>query len=226
MRYVRLIGYEDEPTGNIGLIVKGTKSEHTFAASGGDLIAHDLLEHQNGVGAIGCPGDELEAMGGVWQVRGRHGSLFQKRVYGIHSPVDAIGMGDIVNIATDWNNQENPRWYPRFEQYRIKPHVHDDDFMEILEIARDSIPRNLDSETMEHFPLEEFLDSALHLMRRGFNKARRRFGDGHQGSETYCAIRDAVEPYARQHDLIGREFLLGYGRGEARCVEVTREEIW
>ncbi len=79
-------------------------------------------------------------------------------------------------------------------------------------------------EVGEHFPLDSFLDNALHLMRMGFNKAKRRWGMGHLGIDTFQAIRDAVRPYAQRPEFAGQEYRLSYGDGRARCTEIHIRE--
>lgn len=216
MRHVRLVSFYDEPTGELGLGVKGTKGDGIFSAREGGLIAHDILEHQNGIDAIGCAGDELEAMGGIWQVRGRHGSLFNEGRYW-RCIYESIA-GDVLNIAMDWRNMESPAWYPRIGRYRTKPHDYDDEFKEILDKARPMIEREMRDDEYD-FPMEAFMDNALHLMRMGFNKAKRRFGMGWEGSELFVAIRDAVQPHMKWVEMEGQEYILSYGNGRATCRE-------
>lgn len=223
MRAVRLIGYRDEPTGELGLIIKGSEGPEIFSDREGGLIAHDVVEHQNGFAAIGCPADELEALGGLWHSRGRHGDLHHEYW---RDPIETVGTGDIPQIARDWQNAENQRWYPRLGRYRTKRHLHDDEFEAILAHA----PKNIlaecyDEEEREKFPMEAFLDNALHLMRMGFNKAQRRFGRGWASNETYLAIREAVKPFAKSPDE-GAEYVLCYGNGEARCRQIEVREGW
>ena len=68
MRYVRLQVAEDQLSGELGLKIKGMRATEGMAMGSGLLVAHDLLEHQNGLRAIGSVGDELEALGGIWHV--------------------------------------------------------------------------------------------------------------------------------------------------------------
>ncbi len=190
------------------------------------MIAHDLLEHSGGLAALGNSDEELEALGGLWQVRGRHGDLLHRGGYSNNSVAHAVAM-DIVGVATDLEYEGTGTWRPGYRRLSTKPHVHDEDFMEILDIARKAIPIELfDDEERERFAIERFLDDALHLMRIGFEKARRRFGDGYKGYETFRAVRDAVEPHAKRVDFAGQEFILCYGNERATCREITHEESW
>jgi hypothetical protein len=71
------------------------------------------------------------------------------------------------------------------------------------------------------FPMEAFMDNALHLMRTGFRKAQRRFGDGYEGVSLFRSIRDAIRPHAKHLDFPGQEFLLTYAGTRAACRELT-----
>lgn len=220
MRHVRLISYEDEPTGSLGLIVKGSAGPEIFADTDGRLLAHDLVEHQNGPEAIGRVDDELEAIGAIWQVRGRHGDMVESDLYryGWRCPYETIA-GDVLTCASDLDTSEAwDRWEPHLGRYRTRRHDYDEDFMEVLSKARPMVQRELEHNEA-HFPMEAFFDNALHLMRSGFNKAKRRFGMGYQGIDTYRAIMEAVRPNAKHLDGPGQEFILAYGDGEARCYE-------
>jgi len=77
MKRVILTCVEDNVTGELGLIVDGLKqlSNEFMATTEGLIIAHDLIEHQNGIKAIGSIDDELEALGACWWIRGQWGLL-------------------------------------------------------------------------------------------------------------------------------------------------------
>lgn len=217
MRYIRLVAVGDELDPTPGLVVKGTvMCEGMFADRTGILIAHDLLEHQNGVAAIGPVDDELEALGGIWQVRGRWGDMLDDRP-SFYSPAHHAA-SDLTRMARELTGS----WWPEQGQYHTKPHPCDDDFAEIIEIARQDIPKELDEEDLADFPMEAYLDNALHLMRRGYRKAERRFGDRSVGYDLFRAIKEAVK--GCQPDWEGQEFLLGYGDGEATCREIREDE--
>src|ERR1041385_6254253 len=64
MRSIRLVAMSDDYDDTPGLVVKGTQPyEGMMADREGTLVAHDILEHQNGYKAIGSVWDELEALG-------------------------------------------------------------------------------------------------------------------------------------------------------------------
>lgn len=215
MRHIRLVSFEDQPTGSLGLIFKGCEGDTIFSDTAGGLLAHDLIEHQNGVHNIGCPEDELQAMGGLWHTRGRHGTMNDSG-YNIWSPYQHVGF-ELCTIAEQTDYQEHPRrWWPGDRRYDTQPHEHDEDFREIIDFARQKI----DGYDLEGFPIEAFFTDALHLMRIGFNKAKRRFGMGYESNNLYLDVRGAVAPHCKRIDYAGQEFRLSYGNGEARCTEI------
>lgn len=234
MRTVILEARSDDYDSAPGLAVAGTRDFEGFMADrGGLLIAHDLLEHQNGIHHIGPVWDELEALGAVHQVRGRHGDMLQD-----HPSYHSVA----VNLASDLTRMfqeyaSNPDTGPGGLAVGSRPHDYDDDFREAIELARRDIPSECNDmgrgEPDEdengwspelHALFEEYLTLALHRMRAGFRKAQKRFGDGYYGSGLFVAIRDAVKGAARDCEYEGQRFRLTYGNREAHCVELYEAE--
>lgn len=225
MRHVRLEAFDDD-YGNCGLIIVGSpKNETLMADTEGGLIAHDLLEHQNGVRKIGCPMDEVEATGGLWQVRGRHGDFVQddRNIGSAWTPEQNVAL-NLTTIARESTWQD---WMWVAGKYRTQRHHQDDVFIDMLDWVRPHILAEVQDgrecageELYEPFPLEAFLDNALHLMRTGYRKAERRFGCGYGGVDTFRAIKQAVAPYCKHAEHEDQQFRLSYGNGEARCEEV------
>lgn len=210
MKHIRLIAFCDEPTGELGLGFLGhTSHEALLGDREGGLIAHDLLEHQNGLSRIGDPADEVEAMGGMWFVRGQHGYLNERSIY---SPAQSIGH-ELCTIASD-------NFYPWVPSgLKTRPHDCDEDFLEIITHARESFS-GYDRD--DDFDDEVYLADCLHLMRIGFNKAKRRFGDGYTAHDLYHRIKFAVGPYAKHPEYEGQQFTLSYGNGRAECREALQ----
>lgn len=220
MRHVRLIAASDEYDTKPGLIVKGTPAiDGMMADREGLLIAHDLIEHQNGAAHIGTVWDELEALGGIWHVRGRWGDMMQKHGT-MHSPAVNVA-SDVTRMFPEWGDEYPPKAH---RLKNTKPHDHDEDFLEIIAIARHDIPREYgDDEQFDRERMEEYLTEALHRMRTGFRKANRRFGDRFASNSQMRAIKEAVEKVAQHIEYEGQEFILSYGNGEAECREIYDE---
>lgn len=220
MRHVRLIATPDEYDNELGFKLKGTADFEGFmACRNGELTAHDLLEHQNGIAAMGSVWDELEALGGIWQVRGRHGDMAQERV-NMHSPAFNVA-SDVTRMFSEFSS--DPDFGPGWRSIGTRPHLYDEDFQEIIEIARHDILREFNdmgngSEGEDengwnaelHALFTDYLTLALHRMRAGFRKAEKRFGSDYTGHSLFCDIRDAVKSAVRDIDYEGQEFRLSY----------------
>ena len=220
-RYVTLIAAQDEYDTELGFILKGCPSFDGLAADRkGSQIAHDIIEHQNGAKAMGPVWDELEALGGVWYCRGQYGFPDNHRNY--HSPASNMA-SDITRMWQDWSYTDDCYLGPKGLTVGSKSHLSDEDFLEIIEIARQDIPKEYNDPDESHDGLELYLTLALHRMRSGFNKASKRFYREHDGMfayRQYQAIIDAVSNALRDVHFEGQEFRLSYGDGEASCNEI------
>lgn len=221
MRHVRLIAVSDEFDRQPGLAVKGapTNVDGFMADRDGVLIAHDLLEHVNGIREIGAVWDELEALGAIWQVRARHGDLFTGRPS--YSSMESNIASDLTRMFADWIGEERYRG-PRPITAGIRTHDYDSSFLECIAIARKDIPGEwgdgrIDAPELEH--VESYLALALRCMRIGFRKAQRRYGTGFAASNMFVAIREAVATVKPEFE--GQEFRLSYDENNAFV-----EEIW
>lgn len=225
MRHVRLVSFEDQVTGEVGLGFKGhTSHPNLLSDREGGLIAHDIVEHQRGLGAIGSVEDELIALGALWQVRGSLG-FPDREVYSYYSPDRTLAI-EVSRCASDLNNEEDQTWHPRIGRYRTHAHHCDEEFEEIIKMAKPMI-RDEVGHSEGFFDIEAFADNALHLMRTGYRMAERRWG--RYGIDQFIAIRNAVRPHAKcatNAGIEGREFRLSYGGNRARCVEVFPTDEW
>lgn len=231
MKAIRLIAASDEYDSTPGLIIKGTPSfDELMTDRTGLLTAHDLLEHQNGMAPMGTVWDELEALGGIWYIRGQHGDMMTDRP-NYHSPAVNVA-SDVTRMFSEYSC--DPDNGPGGLGVGSRPHDYDDDFREIVEIARRDIPRehndmgngspDEDSNGWSpelHALFDEYLTLALHRIRSGYRKAERRFtrdgGGDWNGNNLFRAVRDAVKSVVSHIDFEGQEFILRYGNGEATC---------
>ena len=239
MKAIRLVAACDEYDNTTpGFILKGCKSfDGLMADREGGLTAHDILEHQNGIAGMGPVWDELEACGGVWYVRGQWGDMLSLKGYGsAHNPAYRVA-SDVTRMFSEYSGEDREGTGPGGLAIGSRPHLCDDDFREIIEIARRDIPREYndmgrgDPDEDEngwspelHALCEEYLTLALHRMRSGFRKAQKRF-ERKQAScfaaqSLYIAIRDAVAQAVKHIDYEGQEFVLRYGNGDATCWEI------
>lgn len=225
MRAVKLIAtYDEYDDRNLGLMLQGVaKSEGFMACRDGSVIAHDLLEHQNGVSNIGPVWDEMEALGGIWYCRGQWGDLMNGRSY--HTPAYNIAH-DVTRMFEQWRDQEHAYCGPGYGRIGIRAHDYDEDFREIVGQAKAMIFQEAD-ENWNDADLEQYAQFAMHRLRSGFSKAKRRY-EGHGKSRYYGhgmfrAIKEAVAPQIKHLDWEGQELVLRYGNGEATCAPAELE---
>ena len=88
----RLVVREDEYIGEIGWCVEQLVEmfDQPSVALRPNLIAHDIIEHVNGIDQIGGIGEELQAMGGLWNTRGQWGVL-DRDSYSPYSAEQSVG---------------------------------------------------------------------------------------------------------------------------------------
>lgn len=215
MRHVTIIVRKDWNTGELGFLVKGMQVFNgAFSSVQGDLIAHDLLEHQNGISRIGSIDDELEALGGLWYVRGQFGVI---RPGSYHSAEHNIS-ADLINLG---------QYYCGGVEMRTPvPVTRRTDETDVFEYISDEGARMLRDEmecTEEEYPQHgkqaEFMSQVIPYMRRGYSKAKRRFGDGYKANSQFWAIARAVDRCVDEIYTEGQEFILSYGKGEATMHE-------
>lgn len=224
MKSVKLKCVEDRATGELGLIVEGTRlMDYPMVSSEGLLIAHDLLEHQQGVKKIGSIDDELIALGGVWFVRGLTGVLRRDRSGSIYSTEENLG-GDIASMARIYRDGVNFRSAVPCTRRSEE----DNAFESMLTAARKMYRAEAEYDEPEgaedHRRLETYFEAALHYLRKGYRLAQRRFGTTWRANAQFWAIAEAVDPHARHLEYAGQEFVLSYGKERAQCRAL--EPVW
>jgi len=207
MRYVTL-KYGEDSEGMLGLNVVGMPMiSYPMAAGEGLLIAHDILEHQNGISSIGSIGDELEALGGVWYIRGEFNDLRRDNRGSMYSPIENLA-SDIANMAVMYN-----RGVPmRVKVPNTREHEQDYDFKEMIKIAKRTATQEIKGmdDKIDYKLYVEYFESALHLLRMGYMKAKRRFKSQTKANIMFWNIAEAVDEILKYAEYDGQEFRLGY----------------
>lgn len=223
MNTVILEARKDRETGELGYMVVGTKMiEYPMVSREGLLIAHDLLEHVNGVDSIGSIDDELEALGGVWYVRGEFSDLNRNsRVGSRNSPEENLA-GDVLNLARIYNNGVNFRTpVPETEE-----HDEDISFESIIDIAKGQVEDEIDEEDRDAERLKQYFDAVLHYMRKGYDKAAAKYPNQCMVNDLFWAIAEACDPYVGSAEMKGQRLELSYNltTGMAYCEEYYESE--
>lgn len=203
MRYLTLEARRDDFDDSLGFVLGGTPHfEDLMADRTGEMIPHDVLEHQNGPHPMGEVWDELQAVGAGWYVRGRTGDMASVRP-NIHSPV--------TNWAADVTRMSDYHVVPPPPTRALKDY--EDDLDDILEEARHDIIRYHDCPDPD-----AYLAKARGHMRIGFRKARRRYRNKCAHAQ-FVAIRDAVARAIPMLDFENQLFTLSYGDNRADVTE-------
>lgn len=218
MKTVKLKCVTDGETGELGLVIEGTKIiSYPMAANEGLLIAHDLIEHINGPENIGSIDDELEALAGIWYVRGNSGQLRMDRVGSRYSPEENLA-SDVVNMARIYVEGEVDFKTP-------VPECGEGDYDETIDCIIEFACKGLESELDEHYDerrLNDYLHGVKQYMRLGFEKFQDLDYDWIQLNNIFWSITEAVEPHAKHCEYEGQEFELEFDVDEntARCNEI------
>lgn len=210
-----------DPFSRDGLVAEGLRGFLDPAGDGG-LLAHDLLEHCNGIEAIGSVHDELMALGGYWYVRGQHDQVSEQ--YFTSDPKDPLAreVARQVGLTTRASHRGFSSYAERKlpelrlvpnDEVREAPGENDAALREILALA--------DGHTFGFTAyFKERSDDILHYMRKGYRLTAERFPDAKLANKLYWAIRDAAHGAcvgARK----GVSYELHYGDGKAELVQLT-----
>jgi hypothetical protein len=219
-RTVKLVVDEDKDYGTTGLFVEENRFRDGMNAStSGVLMAHDLIEHVNGVREIGPINDELEAMGAIWFTRGQHWDIVRDNPYGAARPPQEHIAADLSRMFCVWSYGEHA------SPLRNRAGDHEHDLRDCIDHARSDARNELDDSRTDFSELwREYSHIALTRMRAGFRKARRMYGDS--ANELFWAIAEAVEPHAKSAESgdwsPGFEFELTYGHRNGRVFAECR----
>ena len=197
-------------TGFPGLMLKGMKRHEGMFTDGGEgvSIAHDLVEHINGVKAIGSVGDELEAFGAMWFVRG-HLADFEGNHY---SPEQIMGM-EYGSLSRYFGYAPLRASVERELRCRA-------DLDEIWEAIEPHALKSIDAEDLDESMMDEYVRASRILFKRGHMKAERRYKDSIAANNQFHAIRRAVTSLPEFYeDDVGRRFELRWGDMEASIRE-------
>ena len=219
MRHLTMTVKEDTASGEVGLLLDDVRQIDTFMTTQeGYIIAHDILEHQNGLKSIGSVDDELEALGGVWYIRGQFSDLSRTGMGSMYSPEESIG-SDVANLGGIFV-ERGVNFRTPVPRTRISEE--EDGLQEILESGMKTLMAELhyNDEPLDYARIGEYRTAAMHYLRRGVTKAKKRFGCAHKANRMFWNIAEAVNPCAKYLEFQGQRFRLSYDANSARCSEI------
>jgi hypothetical protein len=219
---VTLVVREDPVIGELGIMCKDVPVMHDepMIALEGILIAHDILEHVNGLAEIGTIKDELEALGGIWYIRGQHADISRGVMGSMYSPIqhlqsDVLHMGSIVMCNTG---------------IKLKHVDHSEHTLfceeadELIEYMARQIIDECDGMTIDRDRLDEYLTCVKHSFCAGYEKACTLYDAApRQANDMFWTIAEVVDNWLEHSELVeGDKVVLHYcfETGEARIVEL------
>lgn len=169
-----------------------------FAATMGNLLAHDLLEHVNGLDSIGTVADELQALGAVWYIRGQNHQISKRQ----HHSSTEILADDIM----DQHRYEEYLGFGEAVPYDIQ--IDDRDLIaELLSLAKKSIRAKRQSDEYDPAQVRAFLSDAKYFIQQGINKAEDLFPCDCAALSLFYEISDAFDKHP-EPDYEGQQFEL------------------
>lgn len=213
MRNLRLRAVEDEEYGGLGLkfVIPHKFCSGKFTIQSGLLLAHDLIEHQQGTKKIGSIGDEMVALGGICYARGQWGTL-TKGGSDYYSPAE--------NIASDLYGQMAGLYFEGgipFRQKLVKSRDEDpSDFVDdVIEAARENWDKfyeswDYDTDELKQSQIDCYLEDCRTFMLHGSKLAARRFGSGTLANDLFWEIERQTDGLISDIEFEGQEFTLAY----------------
>lgn len=212
-------------TGELGFYVHGTPRTHgMFTGTSGVLVAHDLIEHVNGLGMIGSVGDELMALGAIWKVRGQWGDVVRGEVGSALSSEQHIA-GEIPELYGHFHRGVPMRMEaPPTEGEKFLYEVWDAIADEAIKMVRGDWTTD-DEYSFETW--EEFLSLGRHLFVAGGVKLEEIWGTNALAANSqFWSIHDEVEGHLQEGFYVeGQEFHLCYGEGDACIVPAEEDDL-
>lgn len=229
MRNLRLRAVEDEEFGGIGLkfVIPHKLCTGKFTIQRGLVLAHDIIEHQQGHQKIGSIGDEMIALGGICYTRGQWGEISRDGTGSMFSVEE--------NIASDLHGQMANLYFENNVPFRAKlVKSRDEDpsgFVDgVIECARENWSNRYErwdiDDELNQERIDSYLEACRTYMLHGSKLAARRFGSGILANEMFWSIERVTDSLIRNIEFEGQEFILGYDfKQNIRFNEVV-EEYW
>lgn len=207
-----------QETGQLGFIPEEFGNDYLFAATDGTLVAHDVIEH-NGLNTLSGIGNELEALGAMWWIRG---SLNDLRLDGIgsrYTPVENMAV-DISEMATKIAlcgrgfDLTIPRTYSC---------CYDVDFLDIINLGRETYQREVEhynQNEVDRDAVEHYFKYCISFMRSGYRKAKARYPKLNQTrvNALFWSVAETIDNIIKYMDYEGQQIILKYCKTQCNAV--------
>lgn len=212
MKTVTIVPMECRETGSWGIAVKGIDTSlDLFVATQGRLVAHDLLEHLDGIDKIGDLEDELRALGALMYVRG------WSYDWGRYSVGEVIA-SDLSFLFDQMDQDFLQRKVPR--TCRL-----DDEVEQEIETALREAHKEFVYAEIKGNWWKDYAPRIRAQLRIGYRKARQRYA-GHATWNAFDAIEAAANEMIREsgEDSFIKEWRLSYDYDGGAIVRKTTIE--
>jgi hypothetical protein len=207
-------------SGELGLYVSGMSTSESddisFDTGDGFLLAHDIVEHVNGIQAVGSVGDELMALGALWYVRGDWGWPFRET-----SGSPELGQAsDISSMYRDWLYKGWGMPTPKLGRSVFRGA-----FIAMLKLFPEYLEHGM--ETDRESARQEFSKIALRFLCRGASKAHRKYGSVRTANEFFFLVQQQIKnALAPDMHYAGQEWRLSYTFSKVTSTELSDHEFY
>lgn len=206
---------EDEQGVHGWLLDRHTYNGYLDVAAQPELLAHDIVEHVNGLNAIGTSGDELQAAGATWHVRGEWSDMSRGNNVSYMSPDDTLS----YEVTQEWEKYVSRGYSFGVDAPEPEECSQDETFEYIIESAGSYIRKEAREDkynTLDEEELKYFLSKAYDFLCVGYNKSQAK-GPTRDRNALFWGIAEALRPSMRFGD-IGMVMSLSYKKdGTARA---------
>jgi len=182
-----------------GWLPKGATHPNLNAGRSGLMLAHDLLEHQNGAAALGTVIDEMEAFGAIWAIRGQHSVLFD----GEQCPSNRVVEYYVDNFRYLMKQYlKNVDELPNLTVLVERPWL-DGTIREAFKSLEHS--EWYDPDYVEAHRVEWFIHCARYYMHQGYAKAIARFGSAKEAASLFWSLSYELDTLIKTEEPYGCE---------------------
>lgn len=177
-------------------------------------VAHDLIEHVNGLKNIGSIQDELQALGAVWFTRGQWGDV-SRNPNSSATAYESIG-DDVAQLAIKFMSLESSVIFQGKIPKRTKKDYIQEELESCIEVAKTYIKDYGNDIDLYSDRCNTFFNIAGRLMQQGYDKIEKKFDKKIRANSLFWTIAwnvdQVMEPLRVQYNNleIGEKFRLRY----------------
>lgn len=212
-----LTAKQDFQTGELGYCFDSLNINDELVMVGDSLLlAHDLLEHQNGLGSIGSIHDELIALGGILFVRGYDQVLRRDNSGGVYSFDESLA-SDVVRMYGELS----------YIDFIPTDKIESDNGIidSVVTLAREGIIEEYDRAGITFSEYKAYIDSIASYMQQGYDLAEKRYTSQYDACQLFWTLEEALRPHCDNVEYEGQqlELTVDYSANLVHCEELYEE---